>query len=86
MDILDILLDILLKPPQPFIGLFFNDLVKHAKNTCEKIVNGQHHGAEPLLALPGTIPVEWGRNSLNHEWENGLWRAFLLAAGNQMGL
>ena len=23
MDILDILLDILLKPPQPFIGLFF---------------------------------------------------------------
>ena len=24
MDILDILLDILLKPPQPFIGLFFN--------------------------------------------------------------
>ena len=25
MDILDILLDILLKPPQPFIGLFFTD-------------------------------------------------------------
>ena len=25
MDILDILLDILLKPPQPFIGLFFID-------------------------------------------------------------
>ena len=24
MDILDILLDILLKPPQPFIGLFLN--------------------------------------------------------------
>ena len=24
MDILDILLDILLKPPQPFIGLFFH--------------------------------------------------------------
>ena len=24
MDILDILLDILLKPPQPFIGLFFS--------------------------------------------------------------
>ena len=24
MDILDILLDILLKPPQPFIGLFFD--------------------------------------------------------------
>ena len=23
MDILDILLDILLKPPEPFIGLFF---------------------------------------------------------------
>ena len=23
MDILDILLDILLKPPQPFIGLFY---------------------------------------------------------------
>ena len=65
---------------------FFIDLVKHAKNTCEKIVNGQHHGAEPFLALPGTIPVEWGKNSLNHEWENGLWRAFLLAAGNQMGL
>ena len=26
MDILDILLDILLKPPQPFIGLFFTIL------------------------------------------------------------
>ena len=26
MDILDILLDILLKPPQPFIGLFFTPL------------------------------------------------------------
>ena len=26
MDILDILLDILLKPPQPFIGLFFHFL------------------------------------------------------------
>ena len=25
MDILDILLDILLKPPQPFIGLFFEN-------------------------------------------------------------
>ena len=24
MDILDILLDIFLKPPQPFIGLFFH--------------------------------------------------------------
>ena len=24
MDILDILLDILLKPPQPLMGLFFN--------------------------------------------------------------
>ena len=27
MDILDILLDILLKPPQPFIGLFFMNLI-----------------------------------------------------------
>ena len=26
MDILDILLDILLKPPQPFIGLFLETL------------------------------------------------------------
>ena len=25
MDILDILLDILLKPPQPFIGLFYQN-------------------------------------------------------------
>ena len=32
MDILDILLDILLKPPQPFIGLFFLD----SKNGTEK--------------------------------------------------
>ena len=27
MDILDILLDILLKPPQPFIGLFLNIII-----------------------------------------------------------
>ena len=29
MDILDILLDILLKPPQPFIGLFFSLIFDH---------------------------------------------------------
>ena len=28
MDILDILLDILLKPPQAFIGLFFKSIVR----------------------------------------------------------
>ena len=28
MDILDIVLDILLKPPQPFIGLFFYTFTK----------------------------------------------------------
>ena len=35
MDILDILLDILLKPPQPFIGLFFptKDSVINYNNT-----------------------------------------------------
>ena len=31
MDILDILLDILLKPPQPFMGLFFLVLVINNK-------------------------------------------------------
>ena len=30
MDILDILLDILLKPPQPFIGLFFQVQFTHS--------------------------------------------------------
>ena len=33
MDILDILLDILLKPPQPFIGLFFDSFMK-GKMSC----------------------------------------------------
>ena len=32
MDILDILLDILLKPPQPFIGLFFNIIIRISTN------------------------------------------------------
>ena len=32
MDILDILLDILLKPPQPFIGLFFLISLTHSPN------------------------------------------------------
>ena len=32
MDILDILLDILLKPPQPFIGLFFFLLCSYDHN------------------------------------------------------
>ena len=39
MDILDILLDILLKPPQPFIGLFFQLYVLLQDNllfACEK--------------------------------------------------
>ena len=35
MDILDILLDILLKPRQPFIGLFFN--VSRCQGCPEKI-------------------------------------------------
>ena len=40
MDILDILLDILLKPPQPFIGLFlFNvDLSKIFLNLTANII------------------------------------------------
>ena len=33
MDILDILLDILLKPPQPFIGLFFQQTLVMAKSS-----------------------------------------------------
>ena len=38
MDILDILLDILLKPPQPFIGLFLLIAVitKHIQNKLQK--------------------------------------------------
>ena len=32
MDILDILLDILLKPPQPFIGLFFLHILMYLDN------------------------------------------------------
>ena len=34
MDILDILLDILLKPPQPFIGLF----LVYTRKTANKLV------------------------------------------------
>ena len=41
---------------------------------------------EPFLVLPGTIPMEWGKNPLKCEWEDGLLRAFLLAAGNQVAL
>ena len=36
MDILDILLDILLKPPQPFIGLFLS----HALNQTKPVLTG----------------------------------------------
>ena len=35
MDILDILLDILLKPPQPFIGLFFK--FEEMSSFCEAV-------------------------------------------------
>ena len=35
MDILDILLDILLKPPQPFIGLFFSFVLSLISTVCE---------------------------------------------------
>ena len=41
--------------------------------------------AELLLALPVTISVE-RKNPLSYERENGLWRAFLLAAGNPVAL
>ena len=37
MDILDILLDILLKPPQPFIGLFFTGPLSDVFPDVEKI-------------------------------------------------
>ena len=39
MDILDILLDILLKPPQPFIGLFFyltSSIANMAENETQR--------------------------------------------------
>ena len=40
MDILDILLDILLKPPQPFIGLFLGHIVsKEGISTCPEKVH-----------------------------------------------
>ena len=41
MDILDILLDILLKPPQPFIGLFLQ-FSEHAENFNMLFYSFQH--------------------------------------------
>ena len=50
MDILDILLDILLKPPQPFIGLFFHSRCRHGSAaTCDK----------PLGSDSRTAPLRW---------------------------
>ena len=43
MDILDILLDILLKPPQPLMGLFFNF---QRSEDDEKRMGGEEEGQE----------------------------------------
>ena len=43
MDIFDILLDILLKPPQPFIGLFF------------KLLRNEHHIRDTKFYLYNNI-------------------------------
>ena len=55
MDILDILLDILLKPPQPFIGLFLK--IWHWLNICKTV-----HPQISLIGcsiVPPLIPWFW---------------------------
>ena len=44
MDILDILLDILLKPPQPFIGLFFRSCNGLVPGSCTGVIPGGRAG------------------------------------------
>ena len=39
MEILDILLDILLKPPQPFIGLFFDTFTKDSSTLITDVLH-----------------------------------------------
>ena len=53
MDILDILLDILLKPPQPFIGLFFTISWFEGNKSC-------HGGLQlPLSLSEITWEIVW---------------------------
>ena len=55
MDIFDILLDILLKPPQPFIGLFFS-LPKSLKRLHAARIDELADSNEPA------IKVVYGKN------------------------
>ena len=53
MDILDILLDILLKPPQPFIGLFFSLEANRSLDSRDKenkriVEKGLKNGYRPV--------------------------------------
>ena len=69
MDILDILFDILLKPPQPFIGLFFNDSDRELLDQELTISELQTAIFEMKLnKTPGLdgLPVEFYRTFWSH--------------------
>ena len=52
MDILDILLDILLKPPQPFIGLFLFTAQKIGQHVvCSFCVSVKYQGVKEFHML-----------------------------------
>ena len=67
MDILDILLDILLKPPQPFIGLFFADWLERNNMDCLFHVENYVGGFKACWK-----PCQKFQSMLKHSFQNAL--------------
>ena len=68
MDILDILLDILLKPPQPFIGLFFffffpSSMELALVESTGTLWTGLGHSSRSRIQ--GGSPARWGQSCMD---------------------
>ena len=73
MDILDILLDILLKPPQPFIGLFL-----HLK--LERVVKWKTKKQNMKGKIPGLLYVfEVGKRNAKNKKSSQFWTCIFLS-------
>ena len=77
MDILDILLDILLKPPQPFIGLFF--CLENRVDFYHTFCPGNHRDGNEYLSTQSISNFK-KLHSLKKNTVNVFWQLFVLTA------
>ena len=90
MDIFDILLDILLKPPQPFIGLFFIHIIAPMSKTITRKKSKQKE-IDPKFGVSEWDPAELHVRQTRHgTYESrppprgGTWRDQIMEEGYKL--